>query len=622
MSLTPKVFDVLVMLVNNSGRLVEREELMRVVWADSYVEESNLTVSISALRKVLAEQTDGRHYIETVPKRGYRFVADVRAVGAEQEELIVREQTRAQVIIEQTEETNDQSGIKAEIEPYAKEQAKVQASRRMKPQALIAWATMIVMMTGVAYLWKAIRAKRVGVDAQIRSIAVLPFKHLGEGEKDELLGFGMADVLITRTGSLNQVAVRPTSAVFKYLGAEPDIVSVGKELKVDAVLEGGVQRIGERIRVTARLVRARDGDLLWAETFDGRFKDLFALQDEMSEQVAIALSVNVGEQKKLLTKRYTKSGEAYQVYMRGRYFWNKRTADDLKKAIECFKQAIEKDPSYALAFAGLADSYALLGDYNVAPAREVFPKMKAAAARAVEMDDQLAETHTSLAYAKRLSDWDWPGAEEEFARAIDLNYSYATAHHWYSEYLAGMGRFDEAVEEARRAVELDPQSLIINTNVGWIYYLAHSYDKAIEELKKTLEMDPSFFLAKALLWQAYAQNGMYEEALAMGAESKSPEAQERDEILRKAYEEGGWKGFELKVLEWNLDGQKGNDVLACSIAGGYTIAGDYDSAFKWLQKAYENRDSQMVWLKVNPDFDDLHGDPRFKDLLRRMRLEP
>lgn len=620
--LTPKVFDLLALLVERSGHLIEREELLTAVWADSFVEEANLTVSISSLRKALGEQAEGRQYIETVPKRGYRFVADVRVLGPEQEDLILHEQTRTQLIIEQEEETDYPNEIKGKIEAHAKEQVKSHPSSRGRRRALIAGVAMVLMMPVAAYWWKTIRARQLQADAQIRSIAVLPFKQLGAGDKGELMGFGMADVLITRLGSLNRIAVRPTSAVFKYVGAEPDIASVGRELKVDAVLEGNIQSIGNRTRVTARLVRSRDGELLWAETFDGRPNEPFELQDRMSERLAAALLLNPADERRAgLTKRYTESGEAYQAYLRGRYVWNKRAPDDLKKAIEYFEQAIAIDSSYALAFAGLADSYALLGDYGVAPAREVFPRMKAAAARAVEIDDQLADAHTSLAYAKRLSDWDWEGSEREFKRAIELNYSYATAHHWYSEYLAGMGRFDEALEEAKRAENLDPQSLIINTNHGWILYLARRYDEAIEELKKALEMEPSFFLARNLVWQAYVQMGMYEEAMAwqtMTDMSKSPEARERNEILKRAYETASWKGFERKALELELE--KPGPVLAGSIAGLYVQIGDYDPAFKWLQRAYDNREANMVWLKINPVFDDVRSDPRFKVLLRRMRL--
>jgi DNA-binding winged helix-turn-helix (wHTH) protein/TolB-like protein/Tfp pilus assembly protein PilF len=618
--LTLKVFDTLVLLVENSGHLLEREELLSAVWSDSVVEEANLTVSISALRKALGKQPDGRQYILTVPKRGYRFVGDVSVVGGQGEDLILEEQTRAEAIIEQEEERDEQSETRAEIGTGAKAETKAPVSRRVTRQAFIAGIVIVIMMAVAAYWWNTIKAKQGHEETQVRSVAVMPFKQLGEGEKDELVGFGMADVLITRLGSLNGIAVRPTSAVIKYIGAEPDIETVGRELKVDTVLEGSVQRIGDRIRVTARLVRAPDGKTLWDDIFDGRFKDLFSLQDQVFEKAAVALSLNTPDKKRLLTKRYTESAEAYEAYIRGRYVWNKRTPDGLKKAVEFFKEAIARDSRYALAFAGLADSYALLGDYRVAPTSEVFPKMKVAAARAVEIDGELAEAHTSLAYAKRLSDWDWPGAEQEFKRAIELNYSYATAHHWYSEYLAGMGRFDEAVEEAKRARELDPQSLIINTNVGWILYVARRYDAAIEELKKTLEMEPGFFLAHNLVWQSYVQMHMYEEAMAWPDMSKLPEERERNEILRKAYDISGWKGRQQKLLEFELE--RKNDASAYSVAGAYTTVGDKDAAFKWLQTAFENREAALVWLKIEPDFDDLRSDPRFQDLLRRMRLEP
>lgn len=622
-ALTAKVFDILTVLVENHGHLLEKDELIHSIWPDTTVEEGNLTRYVSTLRKALGEQSNGHRYIETVSKRGYRFVADVTVVAAA-EELLSREPAQAQVIVEREKERegdNDHAENSTAIEGAATARAKAAVTRRRRRRALIAGLAAIVMMTAAALWWKTTRTRQAEANAQIRSMAVLPFTQLGEAETDELLGFGMADVLITRIGSMNRISVRPTNAVFKYIGAAPDIESVGRELKVDALIEGSIQRIGERTRVTVKLVRARDGELLWAETFNGSMKELFELQDQMSKEVAGALALNpADEQKNILTKRYTKSTDAYHAYKMGRYFWSKRRPDDLKKAVEFFEQAVQKDPDYALAFAGLADSYALLGDYGVAPASEVFPKMKRAAARAVEIDDCLAETHTSLAYARRLSDWDWPGAEQEFKRAIDLNGSYATAHHWYSEYLAGMGRFDEALEEAKRAEELDPRSLIINTNLGWILYLGRRYDEAEEELKTTLEMDPHFFLAQELLWQTYVQKGMYGEALSGKEIIGSEESRERDELLKKAYDVSGWKGYRRKDLELALERQKTGDAPGGPWAGMYAAVGDYDMALRCLEKAYENRDAWMVWLKVSPEFDNLRSDPRFRDLLSRMRL--
>ncbi|MEN3330852.1 MAG: hypothetical protein V7641_217 [Blastocatellia bacterium] len=617
--LTPKVFDVLVLLVERCGHLFEREALLSAVWADSIVEEANLTVSISVLRKALGEQADGRPYIETVPKRGYRFVADVRVVEDEPEDSILREQTRALVIIGQEEERDDQNEAASEEQAHAQEQAKAQVNKRVRRLAMTACVVSLVLMAGVAYWWQAIRAKPARAVAQIRSIAVLPFSQMGEGKKDELVGFGMADVLITKLGSLNRITVRPTSAVFKYIDTEPDIVAVGRELKVDAVLEGSLRRLGEQMRVTVRLVRARDGELLWAETFDGRFKDQFAIQDEMSDHVAVALLLNpAGEQKRLLTKRYTQSTEAYQAYMKGRYFWNKRTMDSLRKAIEYFEQAIKNDSNYAQAYTGLADCYSLLVNYSQVAPEEGFPKAKAAATQALRLDNAIAEAHASLAKIHHLYDWDWEAAEREFKRALELNPDYATAHQWYGEYLISMERFDEAKAEMKRALELDPVSIAINVAQGFPFYYAREYDEAITAYRKALELDPGFYAAYMRLTQVYIQKRMYDEAIAayVATYADSPRYQE---MVKTAYAVSGMKGFfELTTLGT----EEGLIRQAYFIALNYIHLGEQDEAFKWLEKAYQNRSHSMVGLKVDPAWDDLRADPRFTDLLRRMHLEP
>ncbi len=615
--LTPKVVDVLALLVERSGHLLEREELLSTVWTDSFVEEANLTVSISALRKALGERADGHQYIETVPKRGYRFVADVKVIEAE-EDLVLRERTRAQVIIEHEEETDDQSDIRTEIEPDAKSQARARATRRWRGRALIAGVATLVMMAGLAYLWKIAKTRQAETNAQIKSIAVLPFKQLGEGEKDELVGFGIADVLITRLGSVNRMAVRPTSSVFKYIGAEPDILSVGTELKVDAILEGNIQRTGNQTRVTARLVRARDGQLLWADTFDGRPNEPFELQDRISERVAAALFFNPpDEQKRLLTKRDTDNPEAYQAYMKGRYFLAKRTTDGMKKSIEYFERAIEKDPSYALAFAGLADGYSLLVNYTQIAPKDGFPKAKEAVTQALRIDDTLAEAHASLAKIDHLYDWDWEAAEREFKRAIELNSDYATAHQWYGEYLISMGRFDEAKAEMRRALELDPVSPAINAAQGFPYYHNREFDEAIAAYKRALELDPKYGITHWRLNQVYIQKRMYDEASAefLASEGDSPQIQER---LRTIFTASGIRGY------WELSVAKSEAELdrCCSkhIAVIYGYLGDRENVLKWLEKAYRERAHMMVELKVDPVWDDVRSDPRFADLLRRMRL--
>ena len=613
--LTPKVFDLLALLVERSGHLIEREELLTAVWADSFVEEANLTVSISALRKALGEQADGRQYVETVPKRGYRFVADLKVVGDDREQLVFHEHTRAQVIIEQEDDSDEQDRVKSKIGIQTRGRAKLKASKRLRLQTLIVSVAIVVSMSAVGYLWKS-RARQPA--AEIRSIAVLPFKQLGEGEKDELVGFGIADVLITRLGSLNRIAVRPTSAVFKYLGTEPDILSVGRDLKVDAVLEGNIQRIGDRIRVTARLVRVRDGELLWADTFDGRPNEPFELQDRMSEQVAAGLFLNpADEEKKLLAKRDTKSAEAYQAYTRGRYFWNKRTTDGLKKAIEYFEFAIEKDANYALAFAGLADGYSLLVNYTRIAPKEGFPKAKEAATQALRIDDTVAEAHASLGKIHHLYDWDWEAAEREFKRAIELNPDYATAHQWYGEYLISMGRFDEAKAEMKQALELDPVSIAINIAQGFPYYNNREYDEAIAAYKKALALDQKYETTHWRLNQVYIQKRMYDEASAelLAWADDSPQVQENLKTITAA---SGIRGYwELSVArsEAELDRCCSRDIAVI-----YAYLGNRENVLKWLEKAYRERSHMMVDLKVDPAWDDLRSDPRFADLLRRMRL--
>lgn len=617
--LTPKVFDVLAVLVENSGHLLEREELLSAVWADSFVEEANITVSISALRKALGEDENGNKYIETVPKRGYRFIADVKIVDGEPNKLKLRRQPGARIIVE-PEETDYQDEIETELAAKPNGQAETKASGRLRSQAFIACTVSMLLVVSGIYWWKV---KQESAVAEIRSVSVLPFKVLGTSERDEYLGLGMADALITRLGSLNRAKVRPTSAVARYISTEQDPAAVGRELKVDAVLEGSIQRVNGHIRVTGRLVRVRNGEIIWADILDGNTADIFAVQDAMSERLAATLSLNPGEdQKRLLTKQYTNSVEANQAYIRGRIFWNKRTEEGLRKAIEYFEQAIDKDHGYALAYSGLADSYILLGNFNVLPPKEIFPKAKAAAMAAVQIDDTLAEAHTSLAYAKMNSDWDWPGAEREFRQALDLNYNYPTAHHWYSEYLAAMGRLDESLAEAKQALELDPQSIIINTNIGYILFLARRYDEAIDAFKSTLEMDPNFGFARSLLGQAYAEKGMWDEALAEWGAPVDSIVELRDGAEKAAvngvYQRSGVKAYLNKRAEIEARRSRRGYASACNIGLLFAGCGKVEEAFNWLERAYEERDPYLVWLKVGPSPDALRSDPRFQDLLRRL----
>jgi DNA-binding winged helix-turn-helix (wHTH) protein/tetratricopeptide (TPR) repeat protein len=542
--LTPKAFETLVMLVENNGHVVTKDDLLRHVWPNTYVLDGSLTRNISVLRKALGDE-NGEQYIETVPKHGYRFIGQVTQLEVDSSQLAPR------------------------------------------------------------------------------SIAVLPFKHLNMAKGDEYLGLGMADALITKLSNIKQVTVRPTSAVRKYIGLEQDPVSVGKELRVECVLEGSIQRMGERVRVTVQFVSTRDGTPLWAEKFDDKFTDFLRVEDSISEQVARALMLKVStEDRRKLVKHSTVSNEAYQAYLKGRYHLSRRNADGLKKGIEYFEQVIEIVPSYALAYVGLAECYALLGFHCLLAPRESFPKSKMAATKALEIDDTVAEAHTVLAYVKTCFDWDLKGAELEYNRAIALNPNYVTAHHWYSYYLTVMGRHEEAIVEIIKAQELDPLSLVINTAIGTVYYYSRDYERAVSHLLDTLEMDPNFVTIYDQLGRAYIQMGRYQDAIDAFQKavtiSKGNTTMLAD--LGCAYALAGKPDEAREVLE-NLRQLSDREYVSqYDVALVYTALGEKDSAFDWLNKAYEERYFELVVLKVEPQLDSLRSDPRFKRLMESVGL--
>lgn len=463
--------------------------------------------------------------------------------------------------------------------------------------------------------------ERFEAGAGVKSIAVLPFKPIGAEAGDEYLGLGLADALITKLTNLRQIRVRPTSAVREYTRAR-DITVAGRELKVDALLDGSIQRARKRIRVTAQLVDARDGSTLWAENFDEKLADIFSLEDSLSDQVVRALSLKLtGEERKYLIKRHTESTEAYQAYLKGRYFWNKRTSNGFEKGVEYFERAIALDPNYALAYVGLADCYQLLSGYFALPSREGIPKARKALLEALQLDDTLAEAHASLAHL-RAREWNWSDAEKEFQRAIELNPNYVTAHHWYSIYLRVMGRFDEAWAEIKIAVELDPVSLSINTSVGALLYVMREYDQALEQLRTTLELDPLYPYAHFNLGMVYEAKEMYPEAIKHYRKTqtilgKNPEL---TAFLGHAYALSGRRGQAQKLLDELKKLSDQGYELRYHIAVIYEGLGEKDQAFAWLEEAYHKRDEVLGILKVDPMLDSLRADPRFMSLLERVGL--
>src|SRR5262245_1273564 len=501
--LQPKVFDLLLALVERHGRLLEKDELMKLVWPDTVVEEANLANNISILRKTLGE--NGQQFIETVPKRGYRFMAPVNELMDRNVEPVVAERPQTQVTVATRQEIDpdDRPGEPGSVRP-----------RRWRGALTLRWllALAALIVAGGGF-WVARTARQSAISAgkMPRSIAVLPFKPLASNNRDEVMEVGMADTLITKLSSLNQIIVRPTSAIRKYTALDQDPLAAGREQEVEAVLDASYHWTGEKIRVTVRLMDVRSGYARWIHECDGYCTDLFTAQDIISENVARAMVRDLtGEERKRLAKHYTNNLAAHQLYMKGRYFWDKWTRDATLRAVESFQQAIALEPSYASAYAGLADCYVILGSFSD-PEREMFPKSKAAAAKALALDESLSEAHTSLAVVAHLYDWDWAGSEKEFKRALDLDPNNALAHHWLGNYLLSMGRIDEALAEGRRSIELDPTSLRINSIQGWRMFYAHRPKQAIEQLRKTLEMDPNYINAHVILANAYELSGMYEE---------------------------------------------------------------------------------------------------------------
>ena len=458
-----------------------------------------------------------------------------------------------------------------------------------------------------------------------KSIAVLPFENMSVDEEYSHMGDAITDEIILELQKINEFdRVLSRSSTMQYKDNRPTIPEIAEKLGVNYIIEGSIQRHKEDVSIRVQVIRAKHEDHVWGDEYDGKWEDIFSIQDEIALKVADELKAVLSpEEIRKIEKNPTENLEAYNLYLKGRYFWNKRTAEGFQMGIEYFDQAIEKDPAYSLAYAGIADCYNLLGWHDLLPSKEVYPKAKAAAEKALMMDETLSEAHASLAYVKLLYDWDWLAAEKEFKRALELNPNYAVAHQWYSEYLKYMGRHDESIAEAKRAQELDPLSLSINHNLGSVFYAARQYDLAIEKYQKTLQMDPNFIITYNYLGLAYAGKKMYNDAVANV--QKAIDLSERQSplfigTLGIIYSFMGKREEAEKVLEELLELSKQRYIAPFSIASIYGGMGQKDQAFEWIEKGYKVRDDWMVMLKVAPRLDSLRSDPRFQDLLERMNF--
>jgi len=618
LSLTPKIFDLLLVLVENSGRILEKEELMKAIWPHAIVEETNLTRNISTLRKVLGESQDAHPYIETIPWRGYRFVASVKEVTNTNSETAITIPPSPSTPSE-TEERGSRSVEATAVGPASNVASLISRIRRHQVAAG-AIALALLAVSGWAFFL------RFKTHPPIESLAVLPFTSGSGDPQTSYLSDGITESLINNLSQLPNLRVIARTTAFRYKDQAADPSIIGRDLNVSAALTGKVLLRGDALIVQADLVNVADGAQLWGQQYTRKLSDIFALQAEIATDIAEELQSKLtGEEKRLLAKRYTNDSEAYKLYRMGRYYWDKRTEEGFKKSIDYFRQATQRDPHYALAHTGLADAYIGLTFYNYLPPEEAMPQAKASALEALRSDDLLAEAHASLAHVKVNYDWDWAGAESEFKRAIAINPRYTTARQWYAaHYLTPNGRLEEALAEMSRARDIDPVSLVVNSFMGATLYFAGRRDQAVEQCFKTLELDPNFGVAHWRLGLALVQADRFEEAIAelnkAGALSGGSPLMKA--ALGYAYAVSGRRGEAMKILTELQKRAERSYVSASEIAAIYAGLGDWDRAMAWLEKAADERAFHLVYLKVRPEFAPLRSDPRFADLLRRVGLAP
>ena len=606
-------------LLERPGEVVTREELRSRVWSEESFGDFDqaVNIAIGKLRSALGDSAENPRFIETLPKRGYRFIADVSVVDADARpkgpESAVGDLSASQ---EKSQEKKTEPEPKVHDAGFA-----LTPRRRLRPalRVIIASALVLSLLTVFVLLFRS----RGRAPTGIRSLAVLPLENLSADASQNYFADGMTDELITDLAQISALRVISRTSVMVYKGARKPLPQIARELNVDAVVEGTVLRSGDQVRITAQLIEASTDKHLWSQSYEGELRDSLALQNTVARAIADHIRINLTPQEQAALKNVkVVNPQAYESYLKGRYFWNKRTADGLKVALAYFNQTIEEDPKYAEAYSGLADTYALLGDwqYAVMTPKEAFPKAKAAAIKALELDNALGEAHNSLAFVLDGFDWDFASAGKEFRRAIELNPGYATAHHWYAWHLSLLGSYDEAIPEMRKALNLDPLSLIINADLAELLVIAHSDDESIQQSRKTIEMDPNFALAYNQLGQAYLQKHMYGEAVAelQKAVQFSGSSPTCVANLARVYVLSGKRSEALELLSELKKRSSPGYSNASEIAIVYASLGDKDQAMNWLEKGYEERFNPGVLLR--PGFDPLRSDRRFQNLVHRIGL--
>jgi TolB-like protein/DNA-binding winged helix-turn-helix (wHTH) protein len=608
--LPPRVFDTLLALVESDGRLLSKDELMDRIWPDSTVEENNLTQAIYLLRRVLQESENGTRYIETVPKRGYRFIGAVRHTESSP--------ARAAALASPPLPPHQQNGP-GDLPPS--EPGAPLPFPRASNRSLWIALSMLAVLAGsmLSFLWRSLLSRPTPAGS-IRSIAVLPLQNLSNDESQEYFADGMTDELITDLAQIRELKVVSKTSIMQYRGTVKSLPQIGKELGVDAVVEGSVLRSGDRVRITAQLIRANTDTHIWAQSYEGDLKNILSLQASVAESITseVRLNLSTEERNRLhLARNY--NPEAYDLYLRGRYAFRGRNVPAFREAMGYYEKAAALDPKFALAYTGLSDCYTLLALFG--DGYRWVPDATANAQRAIALDDSLAEAHRSLAAAYVLQ-WNWKEAEREFGRTLELNPNDAQAHQWYGNlFLGPMGRHTEAISELRRALDLDPLSAIINTDLGFAYFLAGQYDAALQQYRNVIATDSNFLPAHYDLILYYQQRGMHHEAIQELIEDMklagNPEAARAIERLsgnpKKLYVEMVSPGGML-AREFRAPGLESRRALP------YLWLGDKQSALAALQKAVESRDTELIYLKVDPDWAPLRDDSRFQELERKVGL--
>lgn len=611
----PKALELLAVLLERRGQELEKDVLIDLLWPNQAVEESNLTVTMSVLRKALGERAQSPEFILTLPGRGYRFVGDVREVGDEPETLVIQ-QSRVSIVVEEEEDDGKVERL-GDSEMGRKEHLLTPSPPRFVTPSRLAIATLsLVLLTGGGYWWRTRQSAISAPQSTIKTLAVLPFKTLNPATQENILGVGLTDVMITRLSNVGSLAVRPTNSVLRFTDQDP--LQAGRDLRVDTVLDGSVQQIGDRVRVTMRLLRVSDGQPLWAYQCDEFCNDVFKLQDTISEQVTGKLALQLtGAERQRMTRRYTDNLAAYQAYLRGRYHTLQFTPEGNRQAIAELNEALRLDPNYALAYAGLADAYTGASEWLLAP-REALGQARAAAEKALALDDTLAEAHAALGHVM-LHQFN-PAAETQFQRALELSPNSVAARFFYSEYFAfAANDAGKAIENLRRVQQLDPLSPTAGSFIVWAYLIARRNDEALREAKKTLEIEPQNPFSRLMLALAESALGKRAEAIAELEKLKPmmPTSQLMGALGRE-YALAGRRDDALKALGELNQMAKQQYISPFDLALIYTALGDKDQAFAYLEKAREDQSEWLGLLDRDARLDSLRTDARLVGLLRHV----